>query len=200
MTGEKQLWLLAGGNGAGKSTFYEQFLEPRGIRIVNADRIAHAINEKSPERASYDAAQLAERIRYHLLQQGISFCFETVFSHHSKIDFMADAKAHGYEIILVFLHLDNPALNLARVSQRVSQGGHDVPEDKVRSRLPRTFEYVKQAMPLADEVHLLDNSSHEHPLQRIATVRKGQAQVHTTTPPIWALEMLRGYLSSLEAG
>lgn len=88
----KQLWLLAGGNGAGKSTFYHTQLEPLGFPFVNA-------------------AIIAEQIRKDLLQQGSSFCFETVFSHHSKIDFAVQAKTSGYEIILVFIHLENISLN-----------------------------------------------------------------------------------------
>ena len=93
----KQLWLLAGGNGAGKSTFYRTALQPRGMALVNADNIARDMAPDSTEEASYAAAQLAEHLRYDLLNKGVSFCFETVFSHPSKIDFIAQAKALGYE-------------------------------------------------------------------------------------------------------
>ena len=106
MKNQPQLWLLAGGNGAGKSTFYHQFLEPLGIPFVNADIIAKKIFPKSPEERSYDAAKIAEKLRANLLQEARSFCFETVFSHPSKIDFVGHAKALGYEIILVFIHLE----------------------------------------------------------------------------------------------
>ena len=95
MTKPKQLWLLTGGNGAGKTTFYQRFLLPLGVRLVNADRIARIIAPKAPEKASYEAARIADDIRRQLLAQEISFCFETVFSHVSKIDFAARAKAEG---------------------------------------------------------------------------------------------------------
>jgi len=134
----KQLWLLAGGNGAGKSTFYRTQLEPLGFPFVNADILAKELYPDSPEQHSYDAAIIAEQIRKDLLEQGNSFCFETVFSHHSKIDFVAQAKISGYEIVLVFIHLDNISLNQSRVNQRVSEGGHSVPPEKVESRIPRT--------------------------------------------------------------
>lgn len=194
MTAPKQLWLLAGGNGAGKTTFYQQFLEPRGIRIVNADRIAHTIAPSASASASYEAARIAGRMRDELVNKGVSFCFETVFSHPSKIDFAADTKAHGYEIILVFIHLDNEELNLARVAQRVDQGGHPVPDEKVRSRLPRTLENIKRAIPLADEVYLLDNSSSEDPFKRIATIKAGNLALDASPAPAWALEILGSYL------
>ena len=122
MTLSKQLWELAGGNGAGKTTFYNLFLAPKGIRLVNADIIAKAISPENPEKVSYEVANVVEHIREELLQQSVSFCFETVFSHVSKIDFVAKAKAQGYEIILVYIHLDTSELNEARVYQRVTEG------------------------------------------------------------------------------
>jgi hypothetical protein len=70
------------------------------------------------------------------LQEGRNFYFETVFSHPSKIDFVAHAKALGYQIILVFIHLEPTALNKARVKQRTEEGGHTVPEDKIENRIP----------------------------------------------------------------
>lgn len=87
-----------------------------------------------------------------LIQAEHSFCFETVFSHTSKIDFMAKAKALGYEIILVVIHIETTELNLIRVSQRVKKCGHNVPPDKIRARIPRMLENVQLAMPLCDQV------------------------------------------------
>ena len=73
MTPPKQLWVLAGGNGAGKTTFHRLFLAPRGIRLLNADQIAAKINPESPERAGYEAAHLISRLGEDLLNQGVSF-------------------------------------------------------------------------------------------------------------------------------
>ena len=184
----KQLWLLAGGNGAGKSTFYRTALQPRGMALVNADNIARDMAPDSAEEASYAAAQLAEHLRYDLLNKGVSFCFETVFSHPSKIDFIAQAKTLGYEVVLVFIHLDNSDLNKARVAQRVSEGGHNVPEEKIETRIPRTLSHIKTALPLADEVYLLDNSRWDMPLQRIAALKAGVPVIYADTLPAWARE------------
>jgi len=123
MNVSKQLWILAGGNGAGKTTFYNEFLAPKGIKLVSADVIAKAINSENPENVSYEAASLAGQIREELLRKGVLFCFETVFSHVTKIDFVAKAKTMGYEIILVYIHLETSELNEARVYQRVTEGG-----------------------------------------------------------------------------
>jgi predicted ABC-type ATPase len=186
----KQLWLLAGGNGAGKSTFHRIFLAPRGIKLINADLIAKEINPETPEKVSYEAASLVARLLQDLLYQGFSFCLETVFSHESKIDFVAKAKALGYEIILVYIHLDNPHLNEARVHQRVTEGGHHVPANKIHSRIPRTMKHVSTLLPLVDEARLLDNSSQRNPFQQVAVLRKGRPVEIIKPLPIWAKGIL----------
>ncbi len=191
MRDSKQLWLLAGGNGAGKSTFYRLFIEPVGIKFINADLIAREIVPENPEDASYKASHLAERLRKELLHKGISFCFETVFSHFSKIDFVAQAKALGYEVILVYIHLDSHELNQARVVQRVSEGGHNVPFEKIQSRIPRTMRNISKILPLVDSARLLNNSSRKNPFQQVAVVKKGECK-HLVVPlPDWAEEMLK---------
>ena len=192
MAVSRQLWVLAGGNGAGKTTFYNLFLAPKGIKLVNADIIAKAINPENPEKFSYAAANVAEQIREKLLQQGVSFCFETVFSHVSKIDFVANAKAQGYEIILVYIHLDTSELNEARVHQRITEGGHNVPVDKIHSRIPRTMQHIGAVLPLVNEARLLDNSYRNNPFQQVACVKRGRRQWINDPLPHWAEEILRG--------
>lgn len=192
MTVSKQLWVFAGGNGAGKTTFYNLFLAPIGIKLVNADYIAKAIMPEHPEKVSYEAATVAEQIRNKLLQQGVSFCFETVFSHASKIDFVASARAQGYEVILVYIHLNTSGLNEARVFQRVSEGGHTVPADKIHSRIPRTMRHIGAVLPLVNEARLLDNSYRDNAFQQVARVKRGITQWAKDPLLNWAEEILRG--------
>lgn len=187
----KQLWLLAGGNGAGKSTFYQQFLKSRGLAFVNADLLAQQLDPQQPEKVSYEAAILVGKLRQQLLENGENFCFETVFSHPSKIDFMAQAKALGYEVTLIYIHLVNTELNQARVSQRVASGGHDVPADKITSRIPRTMKNIRDALPLSDIARFYDNSSFHRPFQSIAEIRQGNLQTFCDPLPQWAREVLR---------
>ena len=186
MTVSKQLWILAGGNGAGKTTFYEKLLAPKGIRLVNADMIAKIINPNNPESVSYKAASLVDKIREKFLYQGITFCFETVFSHVSKIDFVAKAKANNYEIILIYIHLDTLELNEARVYQRVTEGGHNVPVAKIHSRIPRTIKNIAKTLPLVNEARLLNNSSRDNPFQVVATVKHGGRKYSINPLPEWA--------------
>lgn len=186
----KQLWQLAGGNGAGKSTFYRTRLAPLGIPFVNADIIAKELYPDAPEVHSYAAAQIAEELRNRLLQDGRSFCFETVFSHPSKIDFIARAKALGYQTVLVFIHLESSNLNKARIHQRVAEGGHNVPEEKVDARIGRMLGNIKTVIPLCDHVRLLDNSYVDDPFQLIVTIRDGKVECHRSLLPDWAKELL----------
>lgn len=188
----KQLWLLVGGNGSGKSTFYHSRLEPLGIPFINADIIARELYPDTPEDKSYDAAKVAQELRETLLLEGRSFCFETVFSHPSKIDFVAKAKALGYEIVLVYVHLDSAMLNRARVAQRVSAGGHNVPDEKVEQRLPRLKPNVKTAIPLCDRVYLLDNSRADNPFEVIAEIKQGRSTLHNSPLPDLAAFLVEG--------
>ncbi len=186
----RQLWLLAGGDGAGKSTFYRTRLEPLDIPFVNADLIARELYPDSPEAHSYDAAMIAEQKRNALLEEGRSFCFETVFSHSSKIDFVGRAKALGYQVILIFIHLESAALNQARVYQRVEEGGHDVPPDKIQSRIPRLLANIRVAIPLCDQVRLLDNSRIDDPFRVVAFLRNGGIEFTEERLEAWARKLL----------
>jgi len=190
MANPRQLWVLAGGNGAGKSTFYNQHLAKYGIRFVNADLIAKDIDSEDLEDLSYHAATVAAKIREDLISQGVSFCFETVFSHESKIDFLARAKANGYTIILVYIHLFHSSLNEARVKQRVSEGGHNVPSEKIHSRIPRTMKYIKTALSIVDEARILDNSSKDDPFQQILVMKSGNFETKAGPIPEWAKDLL----------
>lgn len=186
----KQLWVLAGANGAGKSTYFIKFLAPRGLRLVNADLLAKIISPESPEEHSYQAAAQTELLRRKLLDDGVTFCFETVFSHPSKIDFVAEAKARGYQVVLVYIHLKLPQLNAARVAQRREEGGHSVPEEKIFSRIPRTLDNIKKALPLADQAFLVDNSSAEDPYLLVATMKDGAVIYVKDEAPAWVVELL----------
>ena len=182
--------MLVGGNGAGKSTFYRLALEPLGLPFVNADLLACFAFPEDPVAHSYEAAMLAEGLRYQLLQAGRSFCFETVYSHPSKIDFVAHAKALGYQIVMVFIHLDSSELNQARIATRVSEGGHPVPADKVISRIPRLLRHVRASIPLVDVLRVYDNSSLNDPFRPLLTISQGVVERHQIPLPRWACDWL----------
>lgn len=188
----RQLWILAGGNGSGKSTFYRLYLKPRHLTFVNADLIAEELFPEKTEAASQNAREEAQRRVEQHLQQGDSFCFETVFSHPSKIELIKKAKSLGYTVVLVYIHLRTSELNHARVIQRVNLGGHDVPPAKIRSRIPKTMVNIKKVLSVVDEAHLIDNSSVTNPLVKVATVKQHQVIPSIMPLPDWAQELLKG--------
>lgn len=142
------LLVVAGPNGAGKSTFVETFLGAVDLRVVNPDAIARALSPADPGAVAYEAAALADGVRRDLLARGVSFCMETVFSDPdgAKLAFLRDARDRGYTVILVFIALDSSDLAIARVVERTQQGGHDVPDEKIAARYPRTFANVREAL------------------------------------------------------
>jgi predicted ABC-type ATPase len=185
------LVFLAGPNGAGKTTFFEAYLAGLGLPYVNADRVARDVERARPH-ASRDevdrrAFAEAERLRAAFVEARLSFCAETVFSDPAgaKLGFLAEARAHGFAVFLVFVGLDGPALSVARVKQRVLQGGHDVPDAKLRARFPRTLANLRAAIPLADEAFVFDNSSYERPYRVVAVYRRGALVSRHPPLPAW---------------
>jgi predicted ABC-type ATPase len=163
------LLVLAGSNGAGKSTFYDLYLRPWGLVFVNADLIAQALNPADPARIAYDAAAAAGVVRRELVARGASFCMETVFSDPSgdKVQFLREARTAGYTVILLAFQLSDAELSNARVVQRVARGGHDVPEEKIRARFERTQRNIAAALQFVDLGFVIDNSSAQQPYRLI---------------------------------
>jgi len=151
------LYLLAGPNGAGKTTFYEHVLSATGLDFVNADQIA-ALRWPGDEPArAYDAAAEAAAVRERYLAARRSFVTESVFSHPSKVELVTRAIEAGYRVHLRVLIVPVD-LSVARVAQRVIEGGHDVPEAKIRQRHERLWSHVVKAMDAAYETRVYDAS------------------------------------------
>ena len=133
---------VTGPNGAGKTTFYHAHLKPAGLRLINADVLAAELDMEA-----YAAAAVAGRLRQELLRQRESFVFETVFSDPvgDKLEFLKAAAEQGYTVILCFIGISGPEVSEQRVAMRVTQGGHDVPAEKLITRYPRTLANLQAA-------------------------------------------------------
>lgn len=180
---------LAGPNGAGKSTFYESHLRQAGLRFVNADVLAHELGLDP-----YAAAEVAAALRRELLRSGESYVFETVLSDPvgDKVDFLQEASGAGFEVVLCFLGVDDPDASEERVAMRVSQGGHDVPTEKLVARFPRTLANLQRAMAALPHVLVFDNGDLARPYRFVASVDHGRVAVAVEDPPEWLVGLLVG--------
>jgi predicted ABC-type ATPase len=185
------LIFLAGPNGSGKSTFFAEYLARLGVPYVNADEIARLLRAAEPAAASGTidrrAFDEAERLRAALLEAGLSFCTETVFSDPvgAKLKFLRAARARGFWTVLVFVGVDSAALSIARVGQRVRHGGHDVPNATLQARFPRTLANLRAAIPVVDEAILFDNSSFDTPYRVVAVYERGRLVSRHPPLPRW---------------
>ena len=107
---------------------------------------------------SYFAAYIADFVREQLLLHGRKFTIETVFSDKRKLDFIRLAKSKGYRIYLYFITTSDPLINIERVNARVSQKGHSVPEDKIRSRYYKSLDNLFDGILISDRAYIFDNS------------------------------------------
>ncbi len=162
------LTIFAGPNGSGKSTLTRQ-IKTYGFSLgtyINADDIASELfaaaraRGEQVSRSDFEVPAFweAERRRQECVDRHADFAFETVFSHPSKLELIARAKAAGFIVKLYFVSTENPMLNVARVRKRVAEGGHAVPEDKIIARYRRTMSHLPEACLLVDEAVMFDNS------------------------------------------
>ena len=162
---------LAGSNGAGKSTFYESFLADAGLRFINADVLSVSLGVPA-----YEAAELAGSIRAALVAQRESFVFETVLSDPigEKVEILASYASLGYTVVLIFIRIDSPRESIRRVAMRVSQGGHDVPNDKLQARFARTQANLERAIRCLSHVIVYSNHALAKPYQFVELYENGQ--------------------------
>ena len=193
-------YLLAGPNGAGKSTLYRsavaQGLVPGTVPFVNADLHEASSLEHLPDplQRSRAARAWADEARSRHLDAGTSFVSETVFSHTSKLDLMAAAKRAGFAVVLLVVCVDDPDMLLSRVVQRVREGGHPVPPERILSRYPRTVRHLAVAIRRANLALLYDTSSPAGEAvqapRMVARLRGGQLVWRSDSMPGWAQSML----------
>jgi predicted ABC-type ATPase len=165
-----QLVVLAGPNGAGKSTFYDVFLASSPLRFLNADNVARETGIDSLQ-----AARLLDAMRDQLIDDGIGFITETVFSdpHGAKLAMLERAVLAGYAVVLVYVGVGSAELAERRIDARIALGGHDVPRDRIAARYVRSLDNLAKAIAFVPRVELYDNSSSDEPYRHVATFEAG---------------------------
>jgi predicted ABC-type ATPase len=161
MSDEKKIIIIAGPNGAGKTTFATEFLpnEAECPNFINLDLIAAGLSPFAPEKAAIRAGRIMIELMNQYVRRGESFSFETTLSGKGYARLIPQWQSMGYKVKLFFLKLPNPEIAMARVRQRVREGGHNVADDVVRRRFQRgllNFEKVYER--IVNEWAIYDNS------------------------------------------
>lgn len=156
------IYVIAGCNGAGKTTFAKEFLpkEVKCLRFLNADEIARGISPLKPSAGAVQAARLLLTQIEECLRRRETFALESTLSGKTYIRLFRRARKLGYEIELHYLWLSSPAQAIARVRQRVLQGGHHVPASDIRRRFTRSRVHLTEDyLPLATRWAVWDSRS-----------------------------------------
>jgi predicted ABC-type ATPase len=188
----KHLYIIAGCNGAGKTTASRTIL-PKSLLVkefVNADEIAKGLSPFNPEGVAIEAGRLMlERIKY-LLSRGESFSIETTLATRSYVKLVRDASKLGYMVHLVYFWLNSPQLAVERVAERVSEGGHNIPYDVILRRYSKGVDNLfKLFMDEVDIWVIYDNSQYQR--ERIAF---GGKSIETKVNDNDKFKIIKGYV------
>lgn len=165
----KNLYIISGCNGAGKTTAsYTVLPEILNCReFVNADEIARGLSPFNPGSVAIEAGRLMLQRIEELLKRNETFSIETTLATRSYVNLVKQAQEQGYSVRLLFFWLSTPELAVKRVAERVSKGGHDIPQDIIRRRYVAGINNLfKLFMPIVNYWAIFDNS--ETPRKKVA--------------------------------
>lgn len=170
-TERPSIFVLAGTNGAGKSSVAGSAFRAGGWDYFNPDEATRQIQEADPEIGLAEANSLAwlhgKRLLERAIASGRRFAFETTLGGNTIPALLARANDSGLAVRIWFVGLDSPERHIARVQARVARGGHDIPEGKIRERFDRSRENLIRLLPHLTELRLFDNSEEGDPAQGV---------------------------------
>lgn len=161
---KNKCYIIAGPNGAGKTTFAKEFLpiEAECLNFVNADLIAQGLSPFQPNRMAIEAGRIMIHNISECVKKGESFAFETTLSGKGYINKIRNWRTKNYEIIIYYLKVPTVEFAIERVKLRVSQGGHNVPEQDIIRRYERSWMNFQQVYRfLADSWIVFDTSGNQ---------------------------------------
>lgn len=191
------LYFFAGPNGSGKSTLFPM-LQEKGtpVPFINADVIGKML--AGAPSTDVLAQKVADLMREHFMESAVTFATETVFSDpvRAKLDYLRRAAANGYRVVLLATWIPSANASILRVRNRVQNGGHAVPEEKLRRRFAATMKNLREAFGFVETVLVFDNSGPmEDGPQLVATLSKGQVTWKDDDIPRGISDLLPGAAS-----
>jgi predicted ABC-type ATPase len=162
-----RIYVLAGVNGAGKSSVGGAALRASGASYYNPDEVARELMAGRPGLTAVEANAAAWKIGRALLERAIRerlhFAFETTLGGNTIPRLLREAAQNGIEVFLWYVGLASPELHIRRVSARVRRGGHAIPEDMIRQRYERSRLNLIQLLPFVTALRVYDNSTQADP-------------------------------------
>jgi len=166
------IYVLAGTNGAGKSSIGGAMLLEKGVDYFNPDEATRDILGVNPGITQEDANSAAWHEGRRLLERAIverlDFAFETTLGGRTITELLERALAEGLEVRIWYVGLSSPELHIERVRARVARGGHDIPEDRIRERYDQSRLNLVRLLPKLTELRLYDNSAPANPATGVA--------------------------------
>ncbi len=168
-----ELFIVIGPNGSGKSSALFESAISKNLPFVNPDDVAQSdfSDIEDIHKRNILAWKECNVQRECMLARRITFGFETVGSHPSKLEIIDTAHSYGYVVTVMFVGTENPQINIERIASRVLKGGHGVPNEKVISRYKRTMNMLYDYYLKADTMQIWDNSI-TSPNEKTCTIRK----------------------------
>lgn len=180
--------VLAGVDGAGKSSIGESEFNREGSAVFNPDSIAREIHALHPDishtLANGQAWQIGRALLEQAIAEGRDYRFETTLGGRTIAELLERPARSGHRLHVWFCGLASPEMHLARVARRVAQGGHDIPAAKIRERWRTSRENLIRLLPLIHHLRVYDNSAEADP-----------AEGHAPRPVLW-LEMKEGRITA----
>ena len=158
MNFQKKLYIIAGANGVGKTTFGKVFAEEKNIKFINADEIAMCYNKTNPEKVRIKAGKNFLKEIYKAINKNNSFMLETTLSGNYLKRIIEYAKNKGYLIVLIYIFIANYKLCIERVKNRVKLGGHNIDFTDIKRRYFRSLKKFNIYKKISDIVYLIYNS------------------------------------------
>lgn len=167
-----RLFVLAGTNGAGKSSVGGATIRARGAQYFNPDEAAASIRRAQPHLSATQANSAAwhegKRLLQHAIALGLDYNFETTLGGKSFAKLLEEAASKGFEVRVWYVGLASAEHHLARVKARVRKGGHDIPEADIRRRFDQSRLQLIQLLPVLTELRVYDNTAEADPHKGIA--------------------------------